>query len=84
MEPIKASNDPCMVKAWISFACNILSSVNVKKEDYKERVLWMQSPLCASILEVFNIGKEEYRRKILPEEYASGYPGVQLEFDFSR
>lgn len=71
-----------ITRAYMTLAAMILKTVNLRKEGYVERLDWVSSDLCHAICDALDADWDDYRRHTLPEEYTTGFPGVQLEFCF--
>lgn len=72
-----------ITKAYLGLAAVLLRTVNPRKEGYAERLAWVSSDLCHAICDALETDYDDYRRVAVPEEYSQGFPGVQLEFNFS-
>ena len=76
-------NEENITKAYLGLAAVLLKTVNPRKEGYAERLAWVSSDLCHAICDALDADYDDYRRVAVPEEYSQGFPGVQLEFNFS-
>lgn len=76
-------NEDNITKAYMGLAATVLKTVNPRRESYAERLAWVSSDLCHAICDALDADYDDYRRIAVPEEYSSGYPGVQLEFNFT-